>query len=262
MVSVSGIAILWVLATLTAATPQIICHRGTLSEAPENTLPALEYAIAQQCDIIEVDVRVTRDDRAILLHDPTLDRTTNGSGPVAALTYEQVRRLDAGSSHAAQFVGTLIPSLEEIVERARGRARLLLDLKVADVNSIVQEIRRLNYIESTIFNVPTLNAAKDIRKHYPASIVSVSLFSLALVPGLIPELAEDHPGIILSVTRRDWTPLAADLARRHNLEVFIRLPGNSIDATSLEKVLALGPTAIQTDRPDVLKKLLRELVAN
>lgn len=93
----------------------IISHRGAAAEAPENTLAAFRIAIDQGVDFIETDVRLTADGVPVLMHDPDLDRTTSGAGPIEQHTLEQVRALDAGSWFDPDFTGEPVPTLEEFV---------------------------------------------------------------------------------------------------------------------------------------------------
>lgn len=105
-------------------------HRGDSASAPENTLPAIERALAGGFDYVEVDVALTRDGHPVLMHDRTVDRTTNGHGRLASLTLEEVRALDAGSWFDPAFAGTQVPMFTEfldVLERADGRA--LIELK-------------------------------------------------------------------------------------------------------------------------------------
>lgn len=93
--------------------PKIIGHRGAAATAPENTLAGLRRAHRLGAAWVEFDVKLTADGRCILMHDDTLDRTTNGSGPVAAASYDEIRQLDAGSWFDGGFAGEKVPSLEE-----------------------------------------------------------------------------------------------------------------------------------------------------
>ncbi|HKW54244.1 MAG TPA: glycerophosphodiester phosphodiesterase family protein, partial [Stellaceae bacterium] len=95
--------------------PRIIGHRGAALTAPENTLAGFCMAAALNVEWVEFDVRLTSDGRCILLHDDTLDRTTNGRGPVSRLTFDEVRRLDAGSWFSPDFAGQPVPGLEETI---------------------------------------------------------------------------------------------------------------------------------------------------
>jgi glycerophosphoryl diester phosphodiesterase len=89
-----------------AELPKMVCHRGANFLAPENTLTAASICIAQGFDIVEADVRTTANDEIVLMHDTTVDRTSNGKGPIRELTLEQVHQLDAGSSYSQMYVGT------------------------------------------------------------------------------------------------------------------------------------------------------------
>ena len=96
-----------------------IAHRGASGYAPENTLAAFRRAVSQGVTFIETDLHLTRDAHFVAIHDETLERTTNGHGPVQQLTLAETRRLDAGSWFASEFIGERIPTLEEILEFAR-----------------------------------------------------------------------------------------------------------------------------------------------
>lgn len=96
--------------------PQIIGHRGCASYAPENTLEGLHVAADMGVEWVEFDVKLTKDHVPILFHDDTLERTTNGHGPVAELTYEDLQELEAGSWFGDSFAGVKIPTLEEAID--------------------------------------------------------------------------------------------------------------------------------------------------
>jgi glycerophosphoryl diester phosphodiesterase len=106
---------------------EVIAHRGAWEQAPENSGTAIEHAISDVFEWVEVDLRLTADGHHVLLHDATLDRTTDGRGPVAALTLDALKRLDAGSKSARRFAGTQILTLDEALKLARGRINLCLD---------------------------------------------------------------------------------------------------------------------------------------
>ncbi len=108
----------------------VAAHRGERSVAPENTLPAIQAAIDGDFDYVEVDVALTSDGHAVLLHDDTLDRTTDGAGPLAQHTLAQVRQLDAGAWFDAAFAGTRVPTVDEfLVLLASSHKRGLIELK-------------------------------------------------------------------------------------------------------------------------------------
>ena len=105
-------------------------HRGHSSGAPENTLAALRAAKAAGATTAEIDVVLTRDDQIVLAHDLTLDRTTNGQGPIADLTAAEIAALDAGSWFGTEFAGEPMPSLPEVIEFAKAESLgLVVEIK-------------------------------------------------------------------------------------------------------------------------------------
>jgi glycerophosphoryl diester phosphodiesterase len=97
-------------------------HRGNPADHPENTMRSFRSAIAVGCDLIECDVHLSSDGRLVVIHDHTLDRTTNGSGLVRDFTAAELRRLDAGE-------GERIPLLQEVIELALGKVGLVIEVK-------------------------------------------------------------------------------------------------------------------------------------
>ncbi len=108
----------------------IIAHRGAAADAPENTLVAMRISFDRGVDFVEADLHLTADGVPVLMHDPTIDRTTNGSGNVADLTLAEIKTLDAGSWFGAQFAGEPVPTLEEFLdELTPTNSRALIELK-------------------------------------------------------------------------------------------------------------------------------------
>jgi glycerophosphoryl diester phosphodiesterase len=118
----------------TEAPPRVdvIAHRGASADAPENTPAAFRRAVELGADWFECDVTRTKDGRLVMIHDDTVDRTTDGRGRVADLTFDEVRRLDAGSWKGAAFAGERIPTLEETLELAGGRSGAYVEIKAFD----------------------------------------------------------------------------------------------------------------------------------
>lgn len=107
----------------------IIGHRGASGYAPEHTLPSYDRALAIGVDYIEQDLQMTSDGVLVTMHDPTLDRTTNGTGPVIERTLAEVKQLDAGSWFAPEFAGTTVPTLRELFERYGKSANYYIETK-------------------------------------------------------------------------------------------------------------------------------------
>ena len=106
-----------------------IAHRGEHLHHPENTMPAFEEAVRLGADYIEVDVRTTADGKLVLSHDGSVDRCTNGKGEVAKMTFVELRALDAGIKMGPEFAGTKIPTFDEVLDYARGKINIYVDVK-------------------------------------------------------------------------------------------------------------------------------------
>ncbi len=110
--------------------PLIIAHRGDSAHRPENTLASFASALETGADLVELDVQLTQDGHVIVLHDVTLDRTTNGTGDVRQMTLAQVRALSAGypKQFGGAYAGERVPTLAEALAFMRGRARVMIEI--------------------------------------------------------------------------------------------------------------------------------------
>jgi len=111
------------------ARPLLIGHRGYPAKFPENTLASFEGALQAGCDMIELDVTLTKDRKVVVIHDDTLDRTTSGKGPVKNHALSDIRALDAGSWFNPRFAAQRVPELSEVMELTEGRCMLNIEIK-------------------------------------------------------------------------------------------------------------------------------------
>jgi glycerophosphoryl diester phosphodiesterase len=146
----------------------IVGHRGHVA-APENTLAALRQGFDDGADVVEVDVQLTVDGIPVLMHDDTVDRTTDGTGRVADLTLAEIKSLDAGSWKGPPFAGERVPTLAEALDAAQGRGLLYLDLKDNWMGASVQRVldeagfsRQLVWVA-----VDQDEQVRDVRQHLP-----------------------------------------------------------------------------------------------
>jgi len=109
--------------------PLIYAHRGASTLAPENTLAAFQLALLAGADGIELDVMLSRDKELVVIHDATVDRTTDGTGKVADLPMAALRELDAGARFGGDFRGEKLPTLAEVFEAVGGKMRINVELK-------------------------------------------------------------------------------------------------------------------------------------
>ncbi|RFU64320.1 glycerophosphodiester phosphodiesterase family protein [Bacillus sp. V59.32b] len=116
-----------------------IAHRGASGYAPENTIAAFDKAVKMKSDYIEIDVQRTKDGELVIIHDNKVDRTTDGTGYVKDLTFDQIRNLDAGSWKGEEFTGEKVPTFDEILDRYRGRTGILIELKNPELYPGIEE---------------------------------------------------------------------------------------------------------------------------
>lgn len=148
------------------ASAQLCAHRGDVSVAPENTIPAFKSAVAKGVQQIEFDVNLSSDGRLVIMHDNTIDRTTNGTGKVTDHTFEALRALDAGSWFSPEFKGAQIPTLREtleaIPENVLCNVHLKNDAEVAVKSArLIKEMGRLKhcFLATTLENIA---AAREV----------------------------------------------------------------------------------------------------
>lgn len=137
--------------------PLLIGHRGYPARFPENTLAAFKGAMDAGCDMIELDVTLTRDRRVVVIHDDTLGRTTNGSGSVRERTLEEIRGLDAGSWFDPRYTAERVPLLEEAIALTAGRCMLNIEIK----ESAYEEGYPADAIEHQVAELVNTSGAMD-----------------------------------------------------------------------------------------------------
>ncbi|WP_045517027.1 glycerophosphodiester phosphodiesterase [Neobacillus niacini] len=116
-----------------------VAHRGAAGYAPENTVAAFDKGVDMKVDYIEIDVQRSKDGELVIIHDTTVDRTTDGTGSVKDLTFEQIRSLDAGSWKGEEFKGEKIPTFDEILDRYHGKVGILIELKAPELYPGIEE---------------------------------------------------------------------------------------------------------------------------
>ncbi len=164
-----------------------VAHRGATGYAPENTIAAFDKAVEMKADYIEIDVQRSKDGELVIIHDTTVDRTTDGTGKVKELTLEQLRALDAGSFMGEQFKGEKIPTFEEILDRYHGKVGILIELKAPELypgmeESVAQELKERNLdhpqnekIIIQSFNFESMKKMNQLLPKVPIGVLTSSI---------------------------------------------------------------------------------------
>jgi len=254
----------------TSARLEVHAHRGGAGLAPENTLAAFRKALELGVDALEMDLHVTRDGVVVVIHDETLDRTTDGRGGVGNLTLEEVRRTDAGGKFAPAFRGERIPTLREVIDLVKAKAarRIRLDLelkfypdhpgKPKDFEERVLEIlRETGFVERV--NV--------ISFHHP-SLTKVKALEPRIRTGLLAggrQAPQDPVALVRRYQADYYSPsfhhiTAEVVAALHQADIPI-VPWTVNEAAEMRRIMALGigtlaGDGLATDFPDRLLHLL------
>jgi glycerophosphoryl diester phosphodiesterase len=247
-----------------------VAHRGGSRLAPENTLEAFRDAVERwEADMLEMDVRLTRDGEVVVIHDDTVDRTTDGAGAVSSFTLEELQRLDAGhrfvdplGDPSFRGRGVKVPRFEDVL-LALPHARMNVEAKEPQVAGPLVEIVRRHGAEARVLVAAEHERCRDAVRGYPgpwgASRTQVFWFwALHRLPGSGPYTPAAD---ILQVPetwhdRRIVTPGFVRAAHRRNIPVQVWTVDDPAD---MRRLLALGVDGIQTDRPDLLARVLVEV---
>ncbi len=249
---------LFLLPLLEAQTPAetrrvvAIAHRGEHLRHPENTVPAFEEAIRLGADYIEVDVRTTADGRLVLSHDGAVDRCTNGRGEVAKMTFAEIRALDAGVKMGPQFAGTRVPTFDEVLDLARGRIGIYVDVKQVAAKDLVDHIVQHGMADRVV--IYSGRISRDIQQLNPKLKIMPESVSVEVVGRIVAEL---HPKVI-AFGASDWKPAIVKLAKDSGAEIYVDRMGSTDNPAGWQAAIDDGADGIQTDRPGELVVYLRE----
>ncbi len=235
----------------------VVAHRGASAYAPENTLAAFDLAARMGVTHIELDVRETRDGQVVVLHDATLERTTNGRGPVADRTLAEVQRLDAGAWFGPAFAGERIPTLDAVLARYRGRLHVQVEIKGRSdtlPRAVVETIRRHG-----------MSASVTVISFDAAQLEKVRALAPELVTGwLLGDVSADTMvrarELGVSLVSLQASTVTADLVRRLHAGGFTVLAWGVETEETMRDVVRAGADGIVIDFPDKLLAFLETRV--
>jgi glycerophosphoryl diester phosphodiesterase len=234
---------------------RVIGHRGATGYAPENTLAAFRMGAALGADWVETDVKPTADGALVLLHDHTVDRTTDGSGPVAGLTLAQVRALDAGSWFAPEYAGEQVPTLEDLLAWAVGRVGVCLDLGGGLPAPALERLGALvaasGWAHATLVLAGDMDPLVRLKRLCPQ--VSAGILYRADPEGVLQRALRQ--GIdFLHPNRHLLSPVIIDAAHAAGLPVAASVDS---DAAWIRERIAWGLDIVNCDHPDLPRKALK-----
>jgi len=239
----------------------VIAHRGYSGAAPENTLAAFRKAMEAGSDMMELDVRFSKDAQMVVIHDDTLDRTTNGRGKVSDYTLKELKQLDAGSWFAPQISSEQIPTLKEVLELAKGKIPVNIEIKddspgqykITDLaDRALQEVKKAGMAGGVIFSSFYPSSLQRIKERDPRMWVAL------LYHRDWQSLGEVTGGRAFSVVNLRHSFLTREKIRRIHQE---GMKVNTYTVNSeeeMEKFIGWGIDGIITNHPDKLIQILKK----
>ena len=240
----------------------LIAHRGDSASAPENTFASFDLAIEKGFDNVELDVQLTSDGVPVVIHDATLDRTTNASGPVSEISLAGIQQLDAGSWKDGRFRGEQIRTLEEILERYATKLRLHLELKSRE-QDLAEKVAPLLKAHGLLDNSNVEYEAPGL------TITSFAIEQLFRSRQVMPNVR--HGWLLTSITATDLklaqhigidgiypnaefaTPETVAMAVDGGMGV--RCWGIANSESALQKAFNSGATGTTVDWPDIAREI-------
>jgi len=234
----------------------VSCHRGCTERAPENTVAAARDAVRIGADLIECDVRTTADGHLVIMHDSTVDRTTDGFGPISGMTLAQVRRLRIRDTRFASLGTHRVPTLAELVNAVGRRAGFYIDTKDVHPAALKRVLRDPQVIAKSFAYIST-DEASLWKKHIP----ELRLMATAPDDVRTPKQLQDFVTTFqLSALDGPLTLTKEQVAAAFDMGVLF-LPDTLTLSEGPEiwsDVIARGAGGIQTDRPAVLAEFLKQ----
>ncbi|MEM6527761.1 MAG: glycerophosphodiester phosphodiesterase family protein [Chloroflexota bacterium] len=237
--------------------PLVFAHRGAMAYAPMNTMAAFELAVEQGADGIELDVWMCMDDIPVVIHDFTVDKTTDGEGRIGSMTLDEIKALDAGSWFSEDFAGQRIPTLDEVFEAVGQQVFINVEVKSTNINNenivyhVLESIRNNNMSDRVI--VSSFNPFVLRPMYKAASDIALGLLQDATIPWYVPLLlmgnnyAAEHP----YYKQVDEAFMAK--AARKNRHVNVWTVNDPDEARRLK---SLGVSSVITDKPDVMLDIM------
>jgi glycerophosphoryl diester phosphodiesterase len=235
---------------------EIIGHRGSMADRPENTLASYRRAIEAGASVAECDVRTTRDGVLVSLHDADIRRTSNGRGRLAEQTLAELRQLDFGSWFDPKFKDERIPTVQEILDLCRGKIDVMLDLQESGqeyMEKAAALIRKHGEPRRTVLGVRSLEQARRFRKLLPEAR------QIGLIPTPDDSAAFADAGVETIRLWPKWLTEPSRVAQVRRLKKQLHLGTGKGTPDEVRPLLRYEPESLASDDPARLVRTLAEI---
>lgn len=234
---------------------EIVAHRGANHLAPENTRAAAQACIDMGIHYVEVDVRMSKDGVFYIMHDSTVDRTTDGTGVLSEMDAAAIDALDAGSWFSPEFKGEPVPRLKEYLEWIKGKAKVYFDVKGGDMEKLVALIHETGFEQDSFFWFGDNKLLREFRSYGNDLQLKINAYKSKAV-----EHAVRHYGAsIVEMPLSSLTEEFIATCRKHNVRMMVY---EKVDTEEVyRQILASDADMVNLDKPELFVKVRDELKA-
>ena len=232
---------------------EVVVHRGANHLAPENTFASAVKAIELGVDYVEIDVHRSLDGVHYIHHDLMLGRTTDGWGPIRLRSSAYIDQLDAGSWFDPAFAGEPVPRLDNFLRWIKGKAKVYLDVKTADLEKVVSLVRELNMEDETFFWFWSDSMLEEFQELAPELRVKINAHN----PEEVREAKENYDAYIIECNVQEITPELVESCRTLNIRIMAY--ANSNTPEEFRAVIRSEADLVNLDRPSLYIEQLRIL---
>jgi glycerophosphoryl diester phosphodiesterase len=236
----------------------VASHRAVHHVLPENSIPAIQEAIRLGVDIIEIDVKVSKDGVPMLMHDGKIDRTTNGKGDLEIQNYEDLRKLRLVAN--GKVTSEKIPTLEEALNAAKGKILVDLDLKTDRIDEIIKVVQKTSTADITFYFDSDFHVLSKIDSVSRDFMIMPRAYNLAMADSAIKLYNPE----VIHIDENTNSPEVTELVKKGNARVWINALGKPDETIrsgnvkqAVDPLVKNGANIIQTDEPEKLLTYLR-----
>jgi len=230
---------------------EIVVHRGANKLAPENTMAATRKCIELGVEYVELDVRESEDGVLYILHDKTLDRTTNGSGPIREMHSTQIDKLDAGSWFSDEFTGERVPRLSTYLNEFKGKIKIYFDIKRCDLNKLIDLVYKYDFQDDCFFwssNDKTNKELKELDKKLALKMSVKKIEDLEYIMDYDPQLIECQIDLL--------TPQVIAFCEKNNLKIMLHALERGAEK-NYQQVIDSQADMVNLNCPDIMIDLMK-----
>ncbi len=230
--------------------PKIVCHRGAKTFAPENTLSAVDLAFDQGFNIVEIDVRQTKDGVPVVMHDSRVNRTTNGRVAIKKMSYDVVSQLDYGSWFDTFFTDEKVRPLEDVLVHAKGRGEVYIEIKEAEPKLLLELVQQFEMLEDCFFWCEDIRIMDQLRLLNKDVRLMARRYDFKTLKATI----ERHQPQVIGFNGLNFTEEELEQCRELGILSMPFYLGSGLE--KLRKLIDSGADMLNLGNPELVKKIL------